>query len=34
MMMKADDFNKLSKLINQAKIVLNFSESSNGDRKL
>jgi hypothetical protein len=29
---EADDFNKLSKLINQAKIVLNFSESSNGDR--
>ena len=30
---EADTFEKLSKIINQAKIVLNFSESSNGNRK-
>ena len=30
---EADNFDKLSKLINQAKIVLNFSESDNGSRE-
>ena len=30
---EADTFEKLAKLINQSKIVLNFSESSNGNRK-
>ena len=30
---EADSMEKLAKLINQAKIVLNFTESSNGDRK-
>ena len=29
----ADTFEKLAKIINQAKIVINFSESSNGNRK-
>ena len=30
---EANTFEKLAKLINQSKIILNFSESSNGDRK-
>ena len=30
---EADTFEKLAKLINQAKIILNFSESTNGTRK-
>jgi len=30
---EADTFEKLAKIINQAKIVINFSESSNGNRK-
>ncbi len=30
---ESDSFEKLAKMINQAKIVLNFSESSNGNRK-
>ena len=30
---ESDTFEKLAKLINQSKIVINFSESSNGNRK-